>query len=239
MATDALRHRASRQNAAIAAKKRRERVLLVGCLVLLVGLVALEGPKTLHKLHSSSPAPAPAPATTTPQGSGATTTSPTSRPVDLRALRNYTTKDPFVAQIATTGAAPTPALARNAPPRVRTSHFVAKDPFVQQVSVSAPASSPTVSPKAPAATTGGNLVVIVASVPLGQGRSAANKAASTARSHGVPNVHVVLSSSYPTLRRGFYAVYSGPYPTLARALKMLDAIRGRGYVSAYTRRLGR
>jgi uncharacterized protein (UPF0548 family) len=237
MATDALRHRARQKNAAVAAKKRRERIMLVTCVILLVGLVALEGPKTLRKLHSSSPAPAPA--TTIPQPSGAGATTPTSRPVDMRALRNYAAKDPFVAQIAAAGAALTPAPTRVVPPRVRTAHFVAKDPFVQQVTIAAPAQTPKVSSKAPLATTGGNLIVIVASVPVGQGRAAADKAAAQARSHGVPNVHVVLSSSYPTLRSGFYAVYSGPYPTLGRALKMLEAVRGRGYVSAYTRRLGR
>jgi hypothetical protein len=122
------------------------------------------------------------------------------------------------------------------PPHVRTSGFVLKDPFVQQITASASGLS-TGSGSSTAAR--GNLIVIVASVALERGKKDADAAAAKARAAGVPNVHVVASSSYPTLRNGFYAVYSGPYGTLDEALKMLERIRGRGYVSAYTRRLAR
>jgi hypothetical protein len=84
----------------------------------------------------------------------------------------------------------------------------------------------------------GAYIVVVASVPVGAGGSDAKHEAAVARAHGVPSVKVVDSSKYPTLREGYYAVYSGPYPTLAKALDALGHIRGLGYVSAYTRRLG-
>ena len=79
---------------------------------------------------------------------------------------------------------------------------------------------------------------MVASVPFAAGGSDAKHEAAVARAHGVPSVKVVNSSSYPTLREGYYAVYSGPYSTLSKALAALAHIRGLGYVSAYTRRLG-
>jgi hypothetical protein len=234
MAIDAVRHRGGTQNAAAAAKQRRERIMLVVGVILLAGLLTLEGPKTLRKLHSSSPAPAPV--ATTPQQAG--TTIPTTHPVDLRALRNLAAKDPFAAQIVagTAGSAPRVTLALSPP--IRTTYFVAKDPFVPQQLTTATAAAPAVGPKTPGTATTGNFVVIVISVPLAQGPAGANKAAERARARGVRNVHVVFSSEYPTLRRGFYAVYSGPYPTLAQTLSALRSIRGRGYVSAFTRRLG-
>jgi hypothetical protein len=118
---------------------------------------------------------------------------------------------------------------------VRSSHFVVKDPFVQQISAGA-AAGPGTSAKS-SAITGGGYIVMLASVYVGRGHHAADREAAKARAHGVPNVGIVLSDQYPTLRTGFYAVYSGPYPTLGKALTMLEAIRGHGYVSAYTRRL--
>jgi hypothetical protein len=78
---------------------------------------------------------------------------------------------------------------------------------------------------------------MVASIPISDGRDVARATAATARSQGVPSVKIVDSSRYPTLRTGFYAVYSGPYPTLADLLPALEQVRGKGYPSAYTRRL--
>ncbi len=139
-----------------------------------------------------------------------------------------------------------------------TSHFASKDPFRQQLGVStassAPALTPSVPPKVvksqpstkptvpgkgvkPLAEVGSGTIVIVASIPVAQGLAAANKAASQARTKGVPNVHVALSLAHSKSGSGFYAVYSGTYGSRGKALKALQHIRSLGYASAYTRHL--
>jgi len=240
MATDAVRYRRQgRANAARAQKERREKVALgIGC-ALLLGIGAFEGPKTLKRLHSSSVSSAPAPAIA-PSPATAVPVAPP-KPVSLKPLARFASKDPFVPQIASGSAAPSAVLANN-PPTVRTSHWVQKDPFVQQLSIDAagpvPGGSSSSGSKGAPVAGSGAYIVVVASVPLGAGGSDAKHEAAVARAHGVPSVKVVNSSNYPTLREGYYAVYSGPYSTLAKALDALAHIRGLGYVSAYTRRLG-
>lgn len=242
MATDAVRYRRQgRADAARAQKARREKIALgVGCAVLL-GIGAFEGPKTLKRLHGSSASSASAPAIAPGSPATAVPVAPP-KPVSLKPLARFAAKDPFVQQIASGSGTVTPVLANN-PPAVRTSHWVQKDPFVQQLSVDTPgpavggSSSSSGSKGAPVAGAGA-YIVVVASVPFGAGGSDAKHEAAVARAHGVPSVKVVNSSNYPTLREGYYAVYSGPYPTLTKALAALAHIRGLGYVSAYTRRLG-
>src|SRR5262249_51483728 len=89
----------------------------------------------------------------------------------------------------------------------------------------------------PAAGAAGKYIVVLASIPVASGHGAASQAAGAARSHGVGSVKIVDSSKYPTLRTGFFAVYSGPYPTLKELQPALETIRGQGYPSAYTRQL--
>jgi hypothetical protein len=242
MATDAVRYRRQgRADVARAQKARREKIVLgVGC-ALLLGIGAFEGPKTLKRLHSSSTSSAPAPAIA-PSPATAVPVAPP-KPVSLKPLARFASKDPFVPQISSGSASP-PAVLANNPPAVRTSHWVQKDPFVQQLSVdaagptTAAGGSPSTGAKGAPAAGAGAYIVVVASVPIGAGGSDAKHEAAVARAHGVPSVNVVNSSNYPTLREGYYAVYSGPYPTLPKALAALAHIRGLGYVSSYTRRLG-
>jgi hypothetical protein len=240
MATDAVRYRRQgRANAARTQKERREKIALgVGC-ALLLGIGAFEGPKTLKRLHSSSAGSTPAPAIA-PSSSIAVPVAPP-KPVSLKPLARFASKDPFVEQIAS-GTAAAPAVLSNDPPAIRSSHWVQKDPFVQQLSIDSagpvPGGSSSSGSKGAPVAGSGDYIVVVASVPLGAGGSDAKHEAAVARGHGVPSVKVVNSSNYPTLREGYFAVYSGPYPTLAKALAALSHIRGLGYVSAYTRRLG-
>jgi hypothetical protein len=244
MATDAVRYRRqSRQETARAAKQRREKIILVVGFALLLGIVAFEGPKTLKRLHGSSTASTSAPAIA-PSPTAAVPAAPP-KPVSLKRLARFAAKDPFVPQVGI-GAGSAPTVLSVYPPAVRTSHFVQKDPFIQQLTVSSGAATGTTAQsggstgqsQTPAAAGAGSLIVVVASVPVGAGRGEAMREAAAARAHGVPNVSVVLSSNYPTLRTGYYAVYSGPYSTLARVIAAVERIRGLGYVSAYTRRLG-
>jgi hypothetical protein len=247
------RSRKRKEEAKRAAKAKKEKILLAVCGVVLVGLVALEGPKTLKKLHGSSGA---APAAVTPSPSagatGSQTASSAATAADLEATKHLASKDPFVTQLGTEAAA-AQEVAPVTGPAVRASRFVKKDPFIQQLTFAAPtASSAAPAPTTPTPTPGsttvkaaggktedgsGNYIVMVASIPISDGRDVARATAATARSQGVPSVKIVDSSRYPTLRTGFYAVYSGPYPTLADLLPALEQVRGKGYPSAYTRRL--
>jgi hypothetical protein len=235
-----------------AAKAKKEKILLAVCGVVFLGLLALQGPKMLKKLHGSG-AVAPsavAPSTSATPDAAAAASASTAKTTDLQATKHFPSKDPFIAQLDT-GAAAAPVLPAATAPPVRASHFVKKDPFIQQVSFAdaSAAPSPSPSPTPPRgkqdggkpaghrSASGGNYIVMVASILVSEGRGAARAAAATARSHGVPSVKIVESSRYPTLRTGFYAVYSGPYPTLGDLLPALEQVRGDGYASAYTRRL--
>jgi hypothetical protein len=244
MATDAIRAQTRSKAAGRAAKERRQKIALIVGLVILGGLVAFEGPKTLKSLQgsdSNSSARTAAPSAGTVPGAPTTSAPAAPRTVDLSSLRGYAVKNPFKPQLGTSTGAAASAL-RAVAPAVRSTHFVAKDPFVPQLSATtavAPASTPGTAPTAAPAATRGGYIVMLASIYTGRGRAKAAKAAAKARARHVPNVRIALSSDYPTLRTGFYAVYSGPYTTLGRALAMLQTIRGHGYVSAYTRRLAR
>lgn len=242
MSVDVARSRRRAKEAGRVAKERREKIALGFGILILAGLLAFEGPKMLNALQGSSPAPASTPAQTTAHASRPAAATP--KPVSLEALRNYKPKDPFVPQVgAVSESASATSVSTAKAPAVRKKHFVAKDPFVQQIQAAAPAAvfAPGVTSSHSTAAAGGvgSIIVILASVSQQQGRLAAEKAAVGARAKGIPHVDVVLSSNYPTLRRGFFAVYSGPYPTLDRALAMLQTVRSLGYVGAYTRRLAK
>lgn len=240
MAVDAVRYGSrNRKQSARAAKARREKIILAVGGGILVLLLVWQGPKTLKALQGTKPAP-PAAVTSATGVPGASAAPSAVKPVDLKQFDRFASKDPFVSQVATQSAVTTKPLATT-PPAVRTSHFVAKDPFVQQVTLGG-----TTAPGAPSAAGGGatstargSYIVMVASIPVSDGHDRAARAAALARKQGVAHVGIVLSSSYPTLRSGFYAVYSGPYPSLAAALTALEQVRGHGYVSAYTRRFAR
>jgi hypothetical protein len=251
MSVEVVGYRSRKRNdeAKRAAKAKKEKILLAVCGVVFVGLLAFQGPKMLKKLHGSSATAPSTAASATPGTPGAAAAGSAAKAGDLEATKHFAAKDPFLAQLAA-GTAAAPVLPSATGPQVRVTHFVKKDPFIQQVTFADPAaSSPTPAPT-PAgdkpvggkpvgdtAASGGNYIVMVASIPISEGRRAARAAAVTARSHGVPSVKIVESSQYPTLRTGFYAVYSGPYPTLAGLLPALELVRGDGYASAYTRRL--
>jgi hypothetical protein len=273
MAVDAVRYRSRRRRdpeRERAEKAKKEKILLGVCGVVLLALLAFEGPKTLNKLHHSAP-----PATTTVEASGGatgTTTTPAKvTAASTAALSRMPAKDPFAQQLSTSGGAAAPASTPASGPSVRASHFVAKDPFAQQLmaqtpvapavppgAAGSPATSTPTTPSTPATpakpstpskpghtatappvSLSGNYIVILASIPVHDGRDAAVRTQSAARSHGIGNVGIVNSSSYPTLRRGFYAVYSGPYKTLNQLQAAVEHARGAGYTSAYTRRLAR
>ena len=236
MAVDAVRYGSRGRKAdAQAAKERREKIMLAVGGAVLVLLLAWQGPKTLKVLHGAS-MPATAPSATSP---GAAVHGAGAKPVDLKRLARFAAKDVFFPQLdapASTGPKTTTAT----PPAVRTSHFRAKDPFEQQLTLSdtAPA-APVQGGGGAAPAAGASYIVMLASIPVSDGRSSAERAAALARKRGVDSVKIVVSSNYSTLRSGFYAVYSGPYTSLDETLNALERVRGQGYVSSYTRRIAR
>ncbi len=239
MAVDVGRY-AARRRAAELAKERRQKQLLAAGLIVLAGLIAFQGPRTLSRLRASesaAPAPGPAPAVSTP----ATRDDPARAAAFARreaALRRLSAKDPFFPQISSGGSARQtfPATA----PAVRETGLVMKDPFVQQLGASTATTPPTGGGTVPAAAadTKGRYIVVLASLLPATGHRGAATVARQARASGLGLVGVLESSRYATLRSGFWVVYSGVYPTLGQALQALDVARSHGYVDAYTRLLG-
>jgi hypothetical protein len=71
--------------------------------------------------------------------------------------------------------------------------------------------------------------VVLKSTPTSQGRGAA------ARRRGLPQVGILNSSDYTSLRPGYYVTFSGIYDTLAQASAALPTSRNNGFPLAYVR----
>jgi hypothetical protein len=80
--------------------------------------------------------------------------------------------------------------------------------------------------------------VVLASVPQAN-RAGALQRARDALGAGLPQVGVLSSARYPSLHPGYLVVFSGVYPTLARAQEASAAARGRGYRDAYAAQVAR
>jgi hypothetical protein len=79
--------------------------------------------------------------------------------------------------------------------------------------------------------------VILASVAESQGRSEADAIAQRATAAGLPQVGVVLSTDYSSLRPGFWVTYTGVYDSESEARSALPAAQAAGFASAYPRRI--
>lgn len=78
---------------------------------------------------------------------------------------------------------------------------------------------------------------VLASVALASGRGAALARAREAKAAGLPKPGVLVSAQYPSLRAGFYVVFSGVYRTPGAALAALGAAQGHGFPDAYVARV--
>jgi hypothetical protein len=242
MAVDAGHYsRRRRVQDARAAKEKRQKVMLAVGSALLLMLLAIQLPRTLHRLHGTSSAPTTSAGTGAPAAAahlGATARARFAQ--RYAALAAFGPKDPFVQQEgdgSMTGEGIRSAIA----PPVRATSFVVKDPFDEQVSstgTSGPVGSSSV---VPSRLLGGHAsyVVVLASVPVPEGIGEARRIARFARAHGIKSASVLTSSNYRTLRSGFYVVYGGNYRSLGAALGGLASARTRGFLTAYTRSLGR
>lgn len=77
--------------------------------------------------------------------------------------------------------------------------------------------------------------IVLKSVPTSQGRGEADAAAQTARSNGLPQVGVLNSSDFSSLRPGYYVAFTGIYDTEAQAVAALPNARSKGFPTAYVR----
>jgi len=75
---------------------------------------------------------------------------------------------------------------------------------------------------------------VLRSVPKSEGRATAEAEARRAISQGLPQVGVLDSSDYSSMRPGYWVVFSGIYDTKAQALGGLQTARSK-YPLAYVR----
>ena len=245
VATGALRRRRNEEKR-IAAKSKRDKLILGVGGVLLVLVLAFEIPKLMSSSSSGSSTPAPAPATAVPPTAAATgAPSPEVIRADLRQIAKLPPKDPFQAQLGADTAVSTTTQPFTHGPRVRASHFVGKDPF--KVQIGAPANAapaaplatpPTVSTtkathkSSTSATASSGYIVILRSL---DSKAAAQQEVKKAHAHGLSGASILYSSKYTTLRHGYWVVYLSRYATVAAANSGLQDARAHGYGSAYRR----
>jgi hypothetical protein len=79
--------------------------------------------------------------------------------------------------------------------------------------------------------------VVVDSVPETNGREAALRIARAAIAAGLPNVGVLESSDFASLRPRYFVVFSGAYETEEDALAAVETAQDRGYPRAYQREI--
>jgi hypothetical protein len=217
------RRRGSARNAAIAAKERRTKVIVIVLVVLLAAVLAFQLPKLLgHGGSASAAAPSTAPAgskwTKLPailRGRGGGT--------DPFAVRAFTERDP---EIAPGGG---------------------RDPFAARLStaatVSTRAASRTLPKRIVIGTPGAHKhlvrgwIVILASIPVGNGHAEA--VAFARRVRGLGPISTLNSSNRRPLRGGYWVVYAGPVRTLSGVSRLAAGVHSAGYRSAYIRELFR
>jgi hypothetical protein len=216
-AAAAARRRGSANNARIAAKQRRQKILVVVLTAVLAVLLAYEVPHLLKRSSGNGSAAVPAaPAASIPK-----------KPVSRHGSGNGV--DPFAIKSLSDGDAH--AVAAGGP-----------DPFNASSSSSAATSTAALPSRIVIGRPGGHRVakrgwiVILASIPTGNGRRAALRFARGARSN-VGGLSVLNSSNRRPLRGGYWVVYSGPYSTLAAVSRRAGRIQAAGYRTAYIREL--
>jgi hypothetical protein len=72
---------------------------------------------------------------------------------------------------------------------------------------------------------GNGYSIILATIPLSQGATAARAKALAALRAGLRQVGVLVSSSFASLQAGYYMVFSGVYASLAEAQSSLDTAK--------------
>ena len=78
---------------------------------------------------------------------------------------------------------------------------------------------------------------VLASISVSAGRAIAEARERAAVAAGLPRVGVLVSARYPSLRSGYYVVFSGVYPTASQAATALSEAHARGFSDAYEARV--
>lgn len=233
----------------LAAKtKDRNRKIVLGLLGgLFVIILAVELPSTLSKLSGSAGGGTPAPAQPAAGGPTATLVQP-SLTSALKQLQKLGAKDPFIAQVAASGATAATTGGSSGTtakgPAVRAKDFVAKDPFVAQISTASATpvatatpttgTAPTTAPVA-AAPGGGGYVVVLNSVPAAHSQKLASLAVVAAENAGLIDVKTsTLATTGSALD-----VYTGPYQSQSTAQQELIRALRDGYTQATVSNLPR
>lgn len=238
--------RAERLRLAAKTKDRNRKIVLGVLGGLFVIILAVELPSTLNKL-SGSGGGTPAPAQPAGAAPAATLVQP-SLTSALKQLQKFGAKDPFIAQVADSGATAATTGGSSGTtakgPAVRAKNFVAKDPFVAQISpasatpvaaaTSTAATAPTVAPVA-AVPGGGGYVVVLNSVPAAHSRKLASLAVVAAENAGLIDVK---TSTLPTTGSAL-DVYTGPYQSQSTAQQELIRALRDGYTQATVSNLPR
>jgi hypothetical protein len=213
----ASRRRGSANNARIAAKQRRQRILVVVLVAALAVILAWEVPKLRARSSgSASAAVAAAPAAAAPRHVSRHVGGTGADPFAPKALSNSDAH-------AVSGGGPDPFTGSPG----SSSSFARPAALPQRIVIGRP---------------GGHRVakrgwiVILASIPTRNGRSAALSFARGAR-RSVGGVAVLNSSNRRPLRGGYWVVYKGPYSTLSAVSQRAGNIHAAGYRTAYIREL--
>jgi hypothetical protein len=213
--------------AAVAARQRRQLIFVCSLVVLLIGLLAWEIPHLHlfggHKSATLIPTvPTPTPAAPAQQKT-------------LAKLRKVAPKDVFAASVSGGGGStvrdvPTPAgsvdpFARPAPTG---SSAAVTSPLPEQIVIGSPGANRTQSH---------GWIVILASIPTGEGRAAAATFAEKVQRSGFNGASILNSSNRRPLRGGYWVVYLGPYQAIGAASSASASVHARGYPTAYLREL--
>jgi hypothetical protein len=208
-----------------AAKQRRQRNIAIALAVVFVAIAIYEVPHTIHLLtkHDET-ASTPLPVTTTPSEP---------KPSPTKVKLPTSAGDPFAVRSlgggdSTVGA----AIGGHDPFQAPASASVAAapqaaQPLPQTIVVGTPGAGRT-------AVHG--WIVILASIPTGEGASAASSFAQRA-SPKVGSLSILNSSNRRPLRGGYWVVYAGPYSTLAAVTDRANHVHSLGYGTAYIRQL--
>ncbi len=235
----------SRESAQLAAKVRRQKIIVGAGGVLLVALLAIQGPGTLKKLSGGSSAQPPLPPAAIAHTKPAVAVRASRVAATPARLRRFAATNLFVPQVAATAATtgnPTTGMSIASGPKVRTKNFVVKDPFDPQIemptgAVAATAVMSTVaqgeaSVSSPSTDTG-TYTVVIASVPAARGPEAGARAVRTAQNSGLKDVFLTPPANG---RKGHFTISTGPYSSSAANRELIRALRN-GYPNAYIRKL--
>jgi len=217
------KRRTSAYTARIAAKKRRQTILVCVLAAVLVVVLAWEIPHVLKRSSGTGSSAAPAAPTTTPTPASGHEAKPlpgSGNGADPFAARSLPNGD---ARAVAGGPDPFTAPAASSPSSAATSSTA----LPKQIVIGRPGGHRV-------ATHG--WIVILASIQTRNGRGSAVRFARQARGT-VGALSVLNSSNRRPLRGGYWVVYSGPYETLHSVSQRAGDIHAAGYRTAYIREL--